>query len=491
MKLKIKFSEWSAGRPISILSEADSKKIGAHVNDRIVIQSKTGSIISTLDISSKLVKKGQIVVSKEVIKYLALKNGEKVNIEIAKDPRVTEFLTKKLQCKELSKNEIYKIIAAISNNSLTEIEIAFFISAIYQCGMTFNEIVYLTESMFETGNKLNLKNKIIVDKHSIGGVAGNRTTPLIVAICAAQNLVFPKTSSRAITSASGTADTIEAVCKVDFNKKELEKIIRKTNACLAWGGNLGFAPADDKIIKVEKIIQIDPEPNLLASIMAKKLAAGSNHVLIDIPYGDFAKVSYKGAIHLKKQFEKIAKRFKIKIRCVLTPGNQPIGNGVGPVLELHDIFSVLQGNGPYDLREKAIFLAGEIFELTGKSKKGQGKKLAQETLDSGKALEKFKEIILAQSGNLENLSKKLAHAKFHYSYLAKKSGSIKKIDNKKINMVARLAGSPRDTKAGLFIHHHVGNKIKKGEKILTIYSSSKRRLQDAKIFYNEHKIFFI
>ncbi len=491
MKLRVKCSEWSTGRPIVILNEKTAQELGAHVDDRIVIKSKAGSIIALLDVSSKFANQNQIVVSKEVIEHLALKNKQEVYVDLAKNPRVTNAINKKLKCKELTKKEIYKIIKSISHNALSDIEIAFFISATYQCGMTFKELVYLTESIYKTGKKLGLKNKLIVDKHSIGGIAGNRTTPLVVSICAAQGLVFPKTSSKAITSAAGTADTMEAICKIDFEKEELLKIIRKTNACLAWGGNLGFAPADDKIIRVEKIIQIDPESNLLASIIAKKLAAGSTHILIDIPYGEFAKVSYKEAKELRKKFEKVANKFGIKIKCVLTKGNQPIGKGIGPVMELRDILDILKGDGPVDLRDKSLFLAGKIFELTGRVKKGKGRILAKEILNSGKALEKFEEIIKAQGGKPRKFSSNLRLAKFHYSFSVKKSGTVKKINNQKINLLARLAGSPKDKRAGLYIHKHPGERIKKGEKLITIHSSSKNRLSDAKLFFKEENIFSI
>jgi len=462
MRVKVKHSEWSTGRPIAILNRETAKKLSAHVNDRILIKSKSGTIIATLDLSSQIAKKNQIVLSKEIIDNLDIKNNQRVEIEIAQKPKVTKLINKKLQCKPLSEREIYKIVKSIVNNSLTEIEIAFFISSIYKCGMTTEETVFLTKAMFKTGKKLKLKNKIVVDKHCIGGIAGNRTTPIVVSICAAQGLVFPKTSSRAITSASGTADTMETICNVNFKLKELKKIIKKTNACFVWGSGLGFAPADDKIIRVEKMIHIDPEPNLLASILSKKLA-------------------------LKNKFELLGKKFKLKMKVVLTNGNQPIGNGVGPVLELRDVISVLENKGPEDLRKKSVFLAGELFELAGKAKKGQGEKLAEQTLSSGKALEKFNQIIKAQGAEIKKIKSHLTLAKFSYNFRASKSGKIKKINNKKINLLARFAGSPKNKKSGLYLHKHVGDKIKKGDKLITIYSSSKKRLKDAKEFYKESR----
>ncbi|HRZ85723.1 MAG TPA: thymidine phosphorylase [Candidatus Paceibacterota bacterium] len=489
MKLKVKFSNWKAGRPIAILNDKTALRMSANVNDRILITHNSKKTIAVIDISSKMVKDREIILSVEVLSQLNLKNSEIVNVDLAKKPGVVNIINKKLLCKPLSEKEIKNIVSSIVDNALTEIEIAFFISAVYKCGMTLDEVTYLTKSMVETGKRLKLKGKYIVDKHSIGGIAGNRTTPLVVSICASQGLIFPKTSSRAITSAAGTADVMEAVCKVNFSIREIESIIKKTNACLVWGGSLGFAPADDKIIRVENQIHIDPEPNLLASILAKKISAGSKYVLIDIPYGKFAKVNKKEAIELKNKFENLGKKFNLKLKGVITKGDQPIGNGVGPILEIKDIISVLkcEKNAPQDLRKKAVFLSGQIFELCGKTKKGKGETLAIKALESGQAFERFRKIVEAQKGSLDNLSL----AKFNKEIKSEKSGKVISIDNKKINFLARVAGSPLDKKAGLFLFKHNSEKVKIGEPLITIYSQSKRRLEDALDFYNKNKIFTI
>ena len=355
----------------------------------------------------------------------------------------------------------------------------------YNKGMNFQETIYLIKAILKTGNMLSLRNKYVVDKHSIGGIPGNRTTPIIVSICASAGLIMPKTSSRAITSAAGTADVLETVAKVEFSIKEIKEIIKKTGACIVWGGALGMVPADAKIIRTEKLLKIDPQAQLLASIMSKKLAVGSRYILIDIPYGKNAKVGKPRALILKRQFERLGKYFKKKLKVVLTEGSQPIGNGVGPALELIDVLKVLEPGekGPKDLEEKSIFLAAELLEMTGKAKKGKGEAMAKQILDSGKALEKFKQIIKAQKGDL----KKIKTAKLKRDILAKKSGKIIEIDNKKINQLARLAGSPVDKAAGIYLYFHVGYKVKKGEKIITIYSETKSRLITSIDFYNSKK----
>jgi putative thymidine phosphorylase len=296
---------------------------------------------------------------------------------------------------------------------------------------------------------------------------------------------MPKSSSRAITTAAGTADVIETIAKVEFSMKELKKIVKKTGACLIWGGSLEIVPADEKIISIEKMLNIDPESQLLASIMSKKLALGANYILIDIPYGKTAKVDKKKGEELKKKFEYLGKYFKKKIQVVLTKGDEPIGNGVGPVLEIFDILKILKRseNRALDLEKKSVFLSGKLFELTGKAGKGKGEKMALEILNSGKALKKFSEIIKAQGGTVDHLKP----AKFKKNILASKNSTIKEIDNKKINSLARIAGSPLDKAAGLYLYKHVGEKIKKGEKFLTIYSESKSRLKESLRFFHSQK----
>jgi len=385
----------------------------------------------------------------------------------------------------LSGKEINQIINDIVNNSLSDSEIALFISAVDQNGMNLKEVIHLIIAIQKTGNQMKFRNKFVVDKHSIGGVPGNRTTPLVVAICASSGLIFPKNSSRAITSPAGTADVIETIARVEFTMPELKKIVSKVGACMVWGGSMGMVPADSMMIRVEKSLKIDPPAQLLASIMSKKLAAGSKYILIDIPYGSGAKVNKRDALKLKRRFEYLGKYFRRKIRCVLTDGSQPIGNGIGPALELRDIIKILDPNqeGPSDLENKSLFLAGQIFEMTGKAKKGSGIKIAKELLYSGKAFEKFKEIIKAQGGDLNRLEKTaLIHDIF-----SKKSGKILKIDNKKISSLARSTGCPADKFSGIYLHAHKGDKIKKGQKIITLYAESKSRLRTAVKYYMKLK----
>ncbi len=488
MKLRVKFLKWSAGVPVAMLNEKTANNLGARVKERVSIETlgeKPKKLFTIVDTVKSLVKPGEIAVSSELRERLDLKKKQEVEVGIASIPGSVRYIQKKLNKKSLSQKELNSIIRDITNNSLSELEISLFISAMYKNGMTMKETISLINAILKTGNSLNLKDKIIVDKHSIGGIPGNRTTPLVVSICAAAGLTFPRTSSRAITSAAGTADVIETIAKIEFSAKELEKIMEKANACLVWGGGLGLVPADSKIIHVEKLLKIDPEAQLLASIMSKKLAVGSTHILIDIPYGEGAKVTKSQAISLKRKFESLGRHFKKKLKCILTDGKEPIGNGIGPALEFRDIINILDPRmeGPRDLENKALLMSGQILEMAGKAKKGKGTPMAMDLLDSGKASKKFNEIIKAQGGALD----RIPTAKYKYEAFLKKPGEIIGIDNKSINLLARIAGCPSDKAAGLYLHHHVGEELRGKQKILTIYTDSKPRLKEAIKFLKESR----
>jgi AMP phosphorylase len=486
--LKVKFLKWSAGLPVAMLNKKTAEKMGVHIKDKILIRTLTKhpkEMFTIIDTIQGLVKENEIAVSAELKKKLGLRLGGRVDVGLAQIPRSLTFIKKKLNGIKLSKKEVEEIIRDIVKNSLSETEIALLISGMYKQGMTMDETIYLIKAILKSGNKFTSRSKFVVDKHSIGGIPGNRTTPIVVALCAAAGLTMPKSSSRAITSAAGTADVIETIASVEFPMKKLKKIVQKTNACLIWGGSLGIVPADSKIIKVEKILKIDPEAQLLASIMSKKLAMGAKYILIDIPYGKTAKVNKSEAQKLKKKFEQLGKYFNKKLKCVLTEGKEPIGNGIGPALELIDLIKVLdpKEKGPEDLEKKSLFLAGEILEMTRKAKKGKGVEMAKEILDSGKAFEKFKQIIKAQGGKVDGIKP----SKYKKDIFVKRSGKLREINNKEINSMARVAGCPADKASGLYLYSHVGDKVKKRDKILTIHAESKSRIRQAVKFYKNRK----
>ncbi len=479
MKLKIKNLDWLAGRPVAILNEVTSKKMNVFVDDRIVITGPR-KVYAVVDIFPKIVKNNEIGLSKELSNVLGLKNKSYVEVSGSSMSDATHLIKKKLQGEKLTGEELRLLISEIVHNNLTEAEIAYFAAAEKLNGMSMEEIVGLTKAMVKTGARLKFKGRYIADKHCIGGIAGNRTTPIIVAICASAGLTLPKTSSRAITSASGTADVVETISNVELSLEKIKKIVRKTGACLAWGGSLGLAPSDDKIIRVERLLNLDVEPQLLASIMSKKISAGSKYIIIDIPYGSGAKVkSLVAAKRLGNKFKYLARKFRMKIKVVYTKGSQPVGKGIGPVLEMRDILKVLKNekDAPKDLMEKSLHLSAELMKLCGIK---NSMKRAEEILTSGKAYEKFREIVNAQNGkkNIEERIEELKLAKFSKKIKAKRSGRIVEIGNKGINGLCRVLGTPETIGAGVYLHRHLG-KVSKGEVIMTLYSESRKKMREA------------
>ncbi len=484
MRLKLKLLKISAGKPVVFLHEVDAKKIGVHVGDRVTISSKRDSFVAIVDLVRGFIKRKEVALSEELSYFLKSHNGY-VEVLPSEAAESSTILQNQSNCREYTAKELDKIMSDIVNNLLTEAEIAYFISTMTHCKASLKEIINLTKAVVKTGSKIKWPYKVVADKHCIGGIPANRTTPIVVSICAAAGVIIPKTSSRAITSAAGTADAIESMSPVDLSIQDIKRIVKKTGACLAWGGSLGLAPADDKLIRVEKLLRVDPEAQLLASILAKKISVGSTHVLIDIPYGDGAKVSHERAEKLGILFVNLGKHLGLKVKTVLTHGREPIGNGVGPILEMKDVLRVLkQDNSPKDLEEKSLFLAANILEMVGKAKARKGILKAKEVLYSGQAYKKFSDIISAQGGDAKAW---LPEAKFHHTIISSHPGIVQKISNQNINYLARISGCPLDKASGVYLYKHVGEKISNGDKIITIFSESKTKLNEAVKFFNKQR----
>src|SRR5690606_1076464 len=302
--------------------------------------------------------------------------------------------------------------------------------------MSTQETLSLTRAMIEAGNRLDWDAPLVVDKHCIGGIPGNRTSMIVVPIVAAHGLTCPKTSSRAITSPSGTADTMEVLAEVDLTRERMAQIVAEQNAVLAWGGRVNLSPADDVLISVERPLRLDTFEQMVASILSKKVAAGSTHLVIDIPVGPTAKVrSQNEAVRLRKLFEYVARHMGIVTDVVLTDGSQPVGRGIGPVLEARDVMAVLQNeeDAPEDLRDRAVMLAGHVLEFDPALEGGQGYGRAQELLASGAALAEMERLIDAQ-GRVMVTPVPGVH---RFEVRAQRTGRVSSIDCERIARIAR------------------------------------------------------
>jgi len=496
VKLKAKIIEISTGNiKVAILNRKDAEAFDLYPLDRLVLKKGSKTTIAVLDIadSEKVIKPGRIGLFEETMKQLGAKNNSKITFSLEKKPRSVSYIKKKMDGKHLTFEEIYEIIDDIANDKLSDVELTLFVSVGYTHGWSMKEKIALTRAMIETGDMLKFKDKTVVDLHCIGGVAGNRTTMIIVPIIAAAGFVFPKTCSRAITSPSGTADTMEVFCNVSLDRNALQKVVDKAGACITWGGAVNLAPADDKIIRIEHPLDINTESQMLSSIMAKKGSVSATNLFIDIPVGKEAKIkSNKNALKLRRKFIQIGKYLGMKVDVFITDGNQPIGNGIGCNLEARDVLYILKDDirAPTDLKEKSLLMAGHMLEILGKAKPGYGYELAEDILEDKRALKKFEEIIKAQQGSLINPDK-IPLAEYKYTYNAKRSGIVRELSNHSIAKIAKLAGTPNDKDAGVYLHAHEGTEVKKGDPLLDIYSNSKEKLNYAKEILEKKKCFCI
>ena len=430
MYLKSKEINIFTGGPLIIaLNSKDANELDLQAADRVLLKKGKKEIIVSINISesSKKIKPGTIGLFEEVTKILKPKNGELIKIKPTHTPKSVELIKNKLDGKALSKEEINVLVKDLSENDLTETELAYFVSGCYHNSLSQEETTNFTKAVLRGGKKLKFRSKIVADKHCLGGIPNNRTTMLITPILAAAGVTMAKSSSRSITSAAGTADTMESLANVSFTIKKIKNIVKKTKGCIIWGGAMELAGADDKLIKVRYPLRLDPEGLMLASIMAKKASVGSTHVLIDIPIGKTAKITTKRkARKLRRKFINLGKNLGMKVQAIITEGDQPIGNGIGPNLEARDILYILKRHpgAPRDLEEKSIMMADKLLKMS------KNKSSAREILESGKAYSKMKEIIREQGGKSTIAPEEILIGKYSLDIKSTKSGRIIKINNK-------------------------------------------------------------
>ncbi|MEW6592277.1 MAG: AMP phosphorylase [Candidatus Hadarchaeota archaeon] len=480
MILRLKPLDMETGRNIAVMHEDDAEFLGHMAGDRIKVATPNVTVTLIANTTRRMVQKGELGAFVEATRALGLEDGEDVEISLASRPQSAVAIKRKMAGEALSREEIGNIIRDIVLDNLTATELAAFVVSQQIRGMTMDEVKDLTMHMVETGEKLELNVSPVLDVHSIGGVPGNKYALVAVPIVAAAGLTIPKTSSRAITSAAGTADVMEVLANVNLGMDEIKKIATRVGGVLAWGGAVKLAPADDIIIKAERMLGIDPKPQLLASVMAKKMAVGADHVLIDIPAGPGAKVEkLEDARILSHDFIELGHKLGILVDAAVTYGGQPVGYSIGPALEAKEALETLMGNGPGSLIEKSTSLAGVMLELGGAAPPGLGRQMAAEILKSGKAYQKMREIIAAQGGDPDVKVDDLPIGDKKEVVTAPISGYITRIHNQKMNEIARAAGAPYDKGAGIKLVLKTGRKVEKGEPLMEIYAEHEGKLEEA------------
>ncbi len=432
------------------------------------------SVRATLNVADDqcIVGPDEVGLSEDAFRRLGAEGGALASVQHAERPASIAALFRKISGERLDKQDYHAIVADIASSQYTKIELTAFLIATNDGTMDREELYYLTDAMVASGRRLQWQEHMVVDKHCIGGIPGNRTSMLVVPIVAAHGLLCPKTSSRAITSPAGTADTMEVLADVNLTEQRISEIVREHRACLAWGGTADLSPADDVMISVERPLSLDSVTQMVASILSKKVAAGSTHLLLDIPVGPSAKVrSAPDAQRLRKLFEYVASRMHVKLEVVITDGRQPIGRGIGPALEARDVMRVLENDprAPEDLRRKALHLAGRMIEFDPDVRGGDGFAIARDILESGRALAKMRDIIDAQGATGFNHND-FPPARLIHKVVAPHDGMVTAIDNLQIAQVARLAGAPKVRNAGVELVCKLGTMVKAGDTLYEVHA---------------------
>src|SRR5690554_954304 len=451
-------------------------------SNRVHIRIDHRWILATLCIidNEQLLQPGEMGLSESAWKKLNPVPTSEAQISHPNPVVSLSHLRHKVYGHRLNEVQTQAIIDDIVAGRYADVHLSSFVTSCAGNAMNLDEIIALTKAMLKSGQQLKWDKSCVVDKHCVGGLAGNRTTPIVVALVTACGGVMPKTSSRAITSPAGTADTLATMTQVDLKLTTLQKVVKEQGGCLAWGGSINLSPADDILIRIERMLDLDNEGQMVASVLSKKAAAGSTHVLIDIPIGPTAKVrSQEAADLLSEYLIKTGQALNLDVRILRTDGTQPVGRGIGPALEAHDLLAVLrnQADAPKDLRNRSLTLAAELLEMANLSEPGQGLALATATLDSGLALTKFMAICKAQGG-----FKEPGVAPYKYNWVSKVAGRVASIDNRQLSQLAKLAGAPEDPTAGVTLHLELNQTIKPDQLILTLHAESPGELQYAITF---------
>jgi thymidine phosphorylase len=451
---------------------------GLSAHNRVLVSAPSSSVIATLfPVSSDFLSPEEIGVSDWAWQTLQLKDGDRVSVTHAPPVTSLSHLRSKVFGHPLSSHAFNEIMGDVVTGRYSNIQLSSFVTACAARPLNHAEICALTDAMVRAGETLRWDRPAVMDKHSVGGLPGNRTTPIVVAIVAASGLTIPKTSSRAITSPAGTADTMETMAPVNLDIALMRRVVEKEGGCIAWGGAMRLSPADDMLIRIERVLDVDAEGQMIASILSKKIAAGATHLAVDVPVGPTAKIrSHEAAHTFATSLSDVATHFGLSTKVLIADGEQPVGQGVGPALEAFDVLAVLQNQpeAPRDLREHALTIAGTLLELGGTAKAGEGKAAAEVQLQSGAAWRKFQAICEAQGG-----MRYPARAAQVREVIACRTGTVDRIDNRRLSRLAKLAGAPEDKAAGLRIHARVGEMVVEGQPLFTLYAETRGQIEYA------------
>lgn len=444
---------------------------GFEVQARVQLSHAGRTIVATLNVvQSDFLKPGEAGLSEAAWRLLRATEGGEVVLRHPPPLESLGHVRAKVYGRHLTDTGLAAVIQDVAAGRYSDLQLAAFVTACAGDRLDIEETIGLTRAMVSAGDRIDWGSGLVMDKHCVGGLPGNRTTLLVVPIVAACGLRMPKTSSRAITSPAGTADVMETLAPVELDIDEIRRVVDQTGGCIAWGGSVRLSPADDILIRVERPLDLDSQGQLVASVLSKKVAAGATHVVIDMPVGPTAKVrSAKAAADLVQQLEVVAAAMGLKVRVVRTDGMAPVGRGIGPALEARDALAVLrrEASAPPDLEHRALALAGAALEFGGAAAAGEGPALARAVLDDGRAWRKFQEICEAQGG-----MRTPPVAPCKHDFVSGLSGSVASMDNRRLSRIAKLAGAPQTACAGIDLHVRIGDFVERGEPLFTLHAAS-------------------
>lgn len=458
---------------------------GFEAQARVEVRLNGRAIIATLNVVDPgLLAVDEAGLSNSAWRALNAAAGDRATVSHAPTLDSMSQVRAKIYGNRLDAPAFDAIVTDVAAGRYPDIHIAAFLSACAGGRMDVQETIALTRAMVAAGERIDWGRAPIADKHCVGGLPGNRTTPIVVAIVAAAGLTMPKTSSRAITSPAGTADVMETLTRVDLDVTAMRRVVEREGGCLVWGGALTLSPADDVLIRVERPLDLDSDAQLVASVLSKKIAAGATHALIDIPVGPTAKVRSDEDFHrLQRLMAQVADANGLNLRVLRTHGTQPVGRGIGPALEARDVLAVLRGaaDAPVDLRMRALALAAQLLEFCGHTRPGLGQIEAERLLDSGAAWAKFQAICEAQGALREP-----PLAALREPVLAATAGDVVSIDNRRLARVAKLAGAPSAAAAGLELHVRLGDRVEPGQVLFTLHAQAAGELAYARRYHDAH-----
>lgn len=458
---------------------------GFAAQTRVRIDLRDGWIVATLNVvaADGWLKTEQAALSASAWSSLGARHGDRGRFSHPEPAASASRIRAKAYGERLAEPDFAMIVRDTLDNRLSEIEIAAFLTACTGERLDEAETEALTRAMLDAGDRLDWGGRRVLDKHCVGGLPGNRTTPIVVAIVAAAGELIPKTSSRAITSPAGTADTMEVMTPVDLDATAMRRVVEAEAGCVVWGGALNLSPSDDHFIRIERPLDLDSTGQLVASVLSKKAAVGSSHVLIDMPVGPTAKVRSRAAADaLGRRLAAVGRRIGLDVALHVSDGTCPVGRGIGPALEAADVLAVLRraAGAPADLRSRALDLAGGLLDIAAGGD-GTGRSRAEALLDSGAAEAKFMAICAAQGGFREP-----GAAPQQLEIVAPHAGVLEAIDNRLIARVAKLAGAPRQKRAGIRLEARIGDRVEAGQPLYTIHAGSRGELAYARAYAEAH-----